>query len=413
VSLHDTDRATGVQRILGDARPFVPPSVPEPEAPSTQATAPSTAPAPSIEDAIEDMIARQDEPDLVFQPIVDLQRGLNAGYEVLARFRGPPHATPDRWFIAAHAMGRGVELEALVIERALSQRRWLPESCFLSINVAPAALLEPRIQSLLRAQPLSHVVFELTEHERVADYDLLMRAIRQVKSMGALVAVDDAGAGYSSLQHILVLRPDFVKLDRALIAGLHYDEAKAALIEMFGGFSSRIDAWLLAEGVEEASELSRLIQLGVPLAQGYFMGKPAPTMRALDPGVTSAIASGVRDADRHVLAPLVEVAPSASDQSSDAALRRQLAASHACHVIPLLDAGGRAVALGLLAHGEAVERRGVTAVLATTPVMELLQRAMTRPRLSRFDPVVCCDESGRYLGLVRIERLIEAAVSRA
>ncbi|HEX6242020.1 MAG TPA: EAL domain-containing protein, partial [Polyangiales bacterium] len=352
---------TGVQRIANEMRARDLPSVPVPPAADVAAA--------SLDEALDALLARKQAPDLVFQPIVDLQRGLCAGYEVLARFQGPPRATPDAWFIAAHARGRGVELEALVIERALSQRRWLPRDCFLTINVAPAALLSESIQTLLRSQLLSHVVFELTEHVPVADYDLLVRAIREVKRLGALVAVDDAGAGYASLKHILLLRPDFVKLDRALVAGVHTDEAKAALVEMFGGFTSRIDAWLCAEGVEGAAELSRLIQLGVPLAQGYFLGRPEPTMRLLKPSLATRLTSMAPELERSTLVRLLEPGSTASASMEDAALRALLF-DLGVDVIALLDPLERPQALARRVGHTSVERRPVMAVIASMSAVD-------------------------------------------
>jgi EAL domain-containing protein (putative c-di-GMP-specific phosphodiesterase class I) len=403
VDLHDSEQVTGVQRIPCEVRPRELPSIPEPLSAETANL--------TLEQALHDRIARQHAPDLVFQPIVDLQRGVCAGYEVLARFQGPPRAAPERWFSAAHACGLGVELEALVVERALSQRRWLPHDCFLAINIAPEALLAEPIQALLKSQGLSRVVFELTEHKPVADYDLLAHAIREIKKLGALVAVDDAGAGYASLKHILLLRPDFVKVDRALIDGLHQDEAKAALVEMFGGFTSRIDAWLVAEGIEQPAELSRLLQLGVPLAQGYFLGRPEPTMRPLEANLATRIAmlTGF-DTEPPAPAPLLEVVLSASSERSDVELQALLAADAELELIPLLDASGRPTLLARRTSHGAIERGPAVSVLASTPVLEILQRAMTRPRAVRFDPVMCCDERGCFLGLIRIERLIEAAL---
>jgi EAL domain-containing protein (putative c-di-GMP-specific phosphodiesterase class I) len=368
----------------------------------------------SLEHAIEELLRTRRPPALVFQPIVDLQRGLTVGYEVLSRFAGPPSATPDKWFQAAYRAGRGVELEALVLEHALASRAQLPPNCFLSLNVAPEALLEPAVQSLLRGQPLSRLVLELTEHSAVADYDLLAHVIGEARTLGAFVAVDDAGAGYASLQHILALRPDFVKLDRALIAGLHLDEAKAALTEMFGGFTSRIDAWLLAEGIEERAELARLSQLGVPLGQGYLLGRPAPRMSELSAEVMSVLREpAVAAGERSKLLSLVEPHESAQASESDAALSLVLRDTGSPHWLPLLDASARPIALATRFGPDEIVRRAAMCVLDTTPVREALERALTRLPHSRFDPLMCCDDLGHYRGVVRVERLMEAVLAAA
>jgi EAL domain-containing protein (putative c-di-GMP-specific phosphodiesterase class I) len=366
----------------------------------------------SLEPAIDELLRLRRAPALVFQPIVDLQRGLTVGYEVLSRFPGPPVATPDKWFQAAYQTGRGVELEALVIEHALASRVHLPPNCFLSLNVAPEALLEPVVQSLLRAQPLSRLVLELTEHSAVADYDLLAHVIDDARALGAFVAVDDAGAGYASLQHILALRPDFVKLDRALIAGLHLDEAKAALTEMFGGFTSRIDAWLLAEGIEERAELARLAQLGVPLGQGYLLGRPVPRMAELSEEVARVLREpDVARDDRTTVLSLTEPHDAAQASESDRVLQSLLRDPGALHYLPLLDSSTRPIALATRCGPEEIVRRAAMCVLGTTPVRDALERALTRLPHSRFDPLMCCDDLGHYCGVIRVERLMESVLA--
>src|SRR6185312_5306930 len=105
-------------------------------------------------------------------------------------------------------------------------------------------------------------------------------ALSKLRERGAHTAVDDAGAGYSGLTQILAVRPQFLKLDRALVAGVHVDEAKRAMIQMLGELAGRLDAWLVAEGIETESELRTLAQIGVPLGQGYFLARPeAPWCR--------------------------------------------------------------------------------------------------------------------------------------
>ena len=219
-----------------------------------------------------------------FQPIIDTARGTVVGYESLARFSGPPHATPDRWFAVARAAGIGAELEARALRTALEARSALPPNCFLSVNVGPDALLAAPVAAVFAgAGDLRGVVVEITEQVAVTCYDALITAIAPVRTAGALLAVDDAGAGFASLKHITVLRPDFVKVDRDLVAGIDADETKAAVVEALGMITSRLDAWLIAEGVETTAELDRLLSLRVPLVQGYGLGRPRPMMGAARP----------------------------------------------------------------------------------------------------------------------------------
>ena len=231
---------------------------------------------------------------LLFQPIVDLQRGVVAGYETLARFSEPDgrpsRVPPDQWFAAAGAQGVGARLEGLVVRRCLDLLRTVPPNCFLTVNVSPHLLTDPELAEALLAVPdLAPLVLELTEHQDVTDLDPLMDLRDRLRSRGALLAVDDAGSGYSGLQQIAAIKPQLVKLDRAIVNGVDGDEVKLALTELLGEFAGRIDAWLLAEGIEAWSEVEALLRLGVPLGQGWLFGRPGPAWPRLDPGTAAPL----------------------------------------------------------------------------------------------------------------------------
>lgn len=370
-------------------------------------------PIDELDAAVTELLDAGRAPRLVYQPIVDIARLRVVGYEALSRFPGPLQASPDRWFAAAVRIGRAIELEAMVVEKALAARVHLPANCFLTINVAPEALVSAPIQQLLQHTDLTRVVVELTEHSAVSDYDVVGRAVAQVRDRGGFIGVDDVGAGYASLHRILAIRPDFVKLDRELITGLHNDEAKAALVEMFGGFTSRMDSWVVAEGIEQRDELHRLVQLGVPLGQGYLLGRPAPEMGSLDldpSTLAPTLATTVTAAPQSTVARLAHACQTAPLDSPDGTLRTALSDGSTLPLVILLDSGGRPTQLAQQSDPTTIERRDVLRVLDSTDQREALRRAMTRPRPSRFDPLACCDMSGAFLGVVPIERLIEALI---
>ena len=125
---------------------------------------------------------------------------------------------------------------------------------------------------------LEQIVIELTEQNAVGDYDELATVLDRARAAGARVAVDDAGAGYDSLQHVLRLRPEYVKLDRGLISDAHADPAKLAIIEAVGLFAGRLGAELVAPGIERRAEQEMLAGLAVPLGQGFLFGRPGPSL---------------------------------------------------------------------------------------------------------------------------------------
>ncbi len=357
----------------------------------------------------EDLLARAvsgASVSLNFQPIVDVSQRAIVGYEALARFDGPIDLTPDRWFGAARSAGLGSELELAVLHKSLQARADLPPSCFLSVNVEPDALVHPAVSTLLLAQAsLEGLVIELTEHvdaERVVG---LQELLEQIRFRGAKVAVDDAGAGYAGLKQILELRPDYLKIDRALVADLDRDDAHAALVDMLGAFASRLDAWLIAEGVERPGELDRLRRLRVPLVQGYLLGRPSPTFGGMDPaGAGVLAATPVIDEDMATIRTILETATWVPEDEVDAA-HRMLAERPDVEVVILVDGDRRPVGC-VDRTTRPGELRTVWRAWAGTPVRDLARRIGTRPAEERFAATVCCDAAGRLLGVVRVERLL-------
>ena len=363
-----------------------------------------------LEREVDALIHSAQAPKVVFQPIAHLPQLRVVGYEALSRFSARPRVGPDQWFAAAARIGREADLSALVLEKALSTRATLPRRTFLSVNVSPEVLLSDRVQRLLERGPLDRMVFELTEHSIVTDYEQVAAAIARVRALGGFVAVDDAGAGYASMHHILTLHPDFVKLDGSLVADLHRDPAKSALVEMFGEFTSRIDAWLIAEGIETSEDLHRLRQLGVPLGQGYLLGRPAEVMNGIDP----LLKSRARDLceSRETVAPFIEAGRTAPADSDDSLLRTMFDAEPEVPAIALLDADTRPISLAARHGARDIVRHSTMRVNRAAGRREVLRRAMTRPLPSRFDPLVCCDENGNYSGMVPIDALISSLAAR-
>jgi EAL domain-containing protein (putative c-di-GMP-specific phosphodiesterase class I) len=314
-----------------------------------------------------------------YQPIVDLKRAVVVGYEALLRFPGHPVSSPAAWLDAAHGLGFGGDLEALALRLAFAARPLLPDGAFLSVNVLPDVLDHPAVREVLEAQaPLSGVVVELTEHNRIDCYEALRPELDRLREAGAVIAVDDTGAGYAGLQHLIGIRPDVIKLDRALIAGIDRDRPRRSLVDMICQFASRFDSWILAEGVETPEELATLVELGVPLAQGFHLGRPAPSWQCLAPHV-------------------------------EAELRANRTTSAAGTLRTLLEPAGRTYDAGLIR----ASRTSVLPVHVDSDIAESVMRAMARPLADRFEPLLCTDDDGRIVGIVRIERAVQHLAAEA
>jgi EAL domain-containing protein (putative c-di-GMP-specific phosphodiesterase class I) len=206
-----------------------------------------------------------------FQPIVELHTGSVVGYEALSRFSNG--VAPDVTFGLANRAGLGLELEAATLRVALEASEVLPAATYLSLNASPAFILSGTLRALL-AKFTRQVFIEITEHVAIHDYSAL-RA--ELAALGATVgvSVDDAGAGFASLHHILELAPDLVKLDISLVRGIDADPARQALIAGMGYFAVKRKLRLIAEGIETQKELEALLKLGIGYGQGYLLGRPA------------------------------------------------------------------------------------------------------------------------------------------
>jgi EAL domain-containing protein (putative c-di-GMP-specific phosphodiesterase class I) len=152
----------------------------------------------------------------------------------------------------------------------------LPDDSFLSINVSPGVAASPELEEVLAGDRASRVVIEMTEHAPVRDYDGLTAQLGRLREHGVRVAVDDAGAGFASLRHIVLLEPDFIKLDMSLCRGIDQDPNRLAMARALVGFAAEMGRTVVAEGLESARDVEALLALDVPLGQGYALGRPKP-----------------------------------------------------------------------------------------------------------------------------------------
>lgn len=225
---------------------------------------------------------------MVFQPIFQLSDGRRVGAEALSRFHATPSQGPDRWFADAAAVGMGTALEMLAVRSALPALGSLDDDGYLALNVSPATATDAAFQTaVLRADP-HRVVVEVTEHAPIDDYDRFQRSVEPLRTAGVRLAVDDAGAGFASLRHIVQLAPDIIKLDLSLTRDIDRHRNRRAMARALISFAAESGAAIVAEGIERSSELEVLRSLGVATGQGYLLARPAPLEQLPD---TWAVAS--------------------------------------------------------------------------------------------------------------------------
>lgn len=224
-----------------------------------------------VEERINPVVAAGG-PTVVLQPIVELRTGVRIGAEALSRFPASWGQPPDVCFAEAHSIGRGDELELLALRGAVSHLEQV--AGYVAMNVSPATLMTAECGDLLSRMPLHRVVLELSEHNPVEDYDSLTALLTPLRARGLRLAIDDVGAGFSSLRHIVLTSPDLIKLDRSIVAGVADDPVLTTLVRSLVDFAHGSSARVVAEGIETAQDAAALTSLGTDFGQGWHYGRP-------------------------------------------------------------------------------------------------------------------------------------------
>lgn len=219
--------------------------------------------------------------DIHYQPIFNLNSNEITGYESLSRFNTTPNKSPDIWFAEASQVNLGEELEMLAIKSAIKGVQHFKKGTYIAINTSPEYVLNGAVARVLDGIDLKRIVLEITEHAPINNYADFRKALEPLREQGMRIAIDDAGSGYSSLQHVLEIEADIIKLDITLTQNINFNHRKYLLAKALCGFSKAINCSIVAEGVETVEELNTLRELGVDSAQGYLLGHPMPIKEAV------------------------------------------------------------------------------------------------------------------------------------
>ncbi|MFF2483948.1 EAL domain-containing protein [Paenibacillus sp. NPDC058071] len=222
----------------------------------------------------------------VYQPIMSIETGGTSifGYEALSRSKEYKwFPGPYELFSFAEKEGYAYSLDILAREKALEGVVRLDESQKLFINVQSQIMNDPHFSPGQTLRTLEQrgltprqVVFELTERSAIDDFSAMQRALEHYRSQGYQIAIDDVGAGYSSLQSIALLKPDYIKVDRSIIDRVDEDDVKEHILDTLVQLASKLQISIIAEGIEREEELAKAKELGVHFAQGYLLGRPGP-----------------------------------------------------------------------------------------------------------------------------------------
>ncbi len=222
---------------------------------------------------------------MVVQPIVDLRSREVHAYEALARFNDGGEKGPPHWFSLAEELGEHDALERACLRVALDLFSRRPQGTRLAVNLSAPVLLDHRTLLMLEELgDLSCLIIEITEEALAQNHAELHARTATLRERGVQLAVDDIGAGYSGLRQVTTVHPAYLKLDRSLVRDLQQDADRIALVSALLSYAERVGSHLVAEGVENDAELQTLLELGVPLGQGFHLGRPAHPWSSAQPG---------------------------------------------------------------------------------------------------------------------------------
>lgn len=219
---------------------------------------------------------------MVFQPIRALDTGRVLAYEALARFATEPVRAPNLWFDEAARVGMQLELELAAAGHALEQLSRLPADVAMTVNLSPATAVSEELLTMLPPAIGARVIVEITEHAPIEDYDDFCPRLERLRRRGVRLAIDDAGAGFASLRHVLRVQPEVIKADMSLTRRIADHRGERALTRAFMSFAAETGATFVAEGIETDAEIAALRDLGVRYGQGFRLGRPSRLPASVD-----------------------------------------------------------------------------------------------------------------------------------
>lgn len=211
-----------------------------------------------------------------FQPIFQLPTGSVIGAQALTRFVSDGGDTAETWFAEASQAQLGSDLEFAALESALDAARNLPAGLYVALKMSASTFRNPLLPGLLEQSSLGHnrTVLELTDFLTAESPEALAAVVAPLRRDGFRLSLDHAGSYFSSIRHIRCLRPDIIKLERSLIAGIDRDPVRRTLGAAMVGFADQVGAQITAQGIETRAELATVTELGMTSGQGYFLGRP-------------------------------------------------------------------------------------------------------------------------------------------
>lgn len=214
---------------------------------------------------------------LVYQPIVSLKSRTTLGFEALVRSGEGAMRNPTTLLDAAGLLGRQPELSKAIYAQIARDAASIRDGLQIFVNVHPHDLLDPSLHGT--GSPLgahaNRIVLEVTERASLDHLGDIAPFVAGLRGLGYKLAVDDLGTGYAGLTSFTHLAPDYVKLDRSLVAGIHRHQTKQRVVGAMYALCADLGMQVISEGVETTEERDTLVSLGADLLQGYLFARPS------------------------------------------------------------------------------------------------------------------------------------------
>ena len=226
----------------------------------------------------------RNELEVYYQPIISLTKRRISCCEALVRWRHPIRGmiSPGEFIEIAEESGLIVPLGEWVLRQSLNDAKSWPRDVRVAVNFSAIQFARGNVVEMVRRAlsdtkfPASRLEMEITESVLIADADSVLAAIDELREMGVRVALDDFGAGYSSLAYLGRFRPHKVKIDQSFVRDMSKNAASLAIIKAVKALVSELGIDMLVEGVETQEQLEILRRNGADEAQGYLFSKPRP-----------------------------------------------------------------------------------------------------------------------------------------
>ena len=215
----------------------------------------------------------------VKQPIWDLSLEKTVGYEFLTRTDIPGFEMPDEFLNLSMENNILTMVDHRCLEVSMAASYGVPAQCEKHVNLFPSTMAGLQPEWFERLFPPGNLCgnyyVEISEQQILGDPSYLLGVVNQLKKRGVRVAIDDLGFGRSSLESLIVLQPDVIKIDKKLIKGISRDKGRKEMLRRLLNIVSSLNAKIIAEGVEDRQDLEAIKSLGVQYAQGFLWGKPS------------------------------------------------------------------------------------------------------------------------------------------